>query len=186
MLVRRLKAETASLHRDVESVVRVLADDFSAGDYRAYLGALYGFIEPLERRLATRTDWPEGFDLIERLKTPLLAVDLHTLGVERDMLPRCANPPRVDTLSRALGALYVTEQSTLGGQLIERQLAVRLPEVALASAYVSSYGARTGSMWRAMAQVIEHAPSPDEAVEAACDTFRALTTWLTSKQGVSS
>lgn len=183
MLVRRLKLETQSLHAEVEGLVRELAGDFSADDYRDWLARLYGFFEPLERQLATRRDWPEGFKLLARLKTPLLAVDLHVLAVKTAHLPRCDVLPRVDTLSRALGALYVTEGATLGGPLIERRLVERLPHVSDARAYLSSYSGRTGAKWRAMGDALDQAPQPDETVAAACDTFRCLTTWLAPERG---
>ncbi len=183
MLVRRLKNETVSLHRDVERAVRVMDDGFSAGDYRAYLAALYGFFEPLEQQLSRRAEWPDGFSLSPRLKAPLLAADLEVLGVAAAALPRCAALPAVETLSQALGALYVTEGATLGGRLVRNRLADRLPELDGATAYLACYGPRTDAMWRSLGETLEAAPDPDQAVAAACETFRCLRGWLEPTRG---
>lgn len=178
MLIERLKTETQSLHRDIERAIDVLSADSTLGDYRDYLQALWGFQAPLERALQ-QLEWPAGFDLRRRLKAHLLASDLLELGVDADSLPRCTALPRVDTLSRALGCLYVTEGSTLGAQVIDRQLVKRLPEIQKAHAYLQGYEQRTGQMWRELGGALDaHVVDEAEAIDAARETFRTLMEWF--------
>ncbi|MBL8954605.1 MAG: hypothetical protein JNK82_27755 [Myxococcaceae bacterium] len=102
-----MTSETQALHREVEGVLRVMADDFSAHDYLEYLASFFGF--------------------------------------------------------------YALSQ--------------RLPEAVRANRFFSVYGDRIGPMWRAMGESIETSTDPNETVDAARETFRALTPWLTASRG---
>jgi heme oxygenase len=72
----------------------------------------------------------------------------------------------------------VVEGSTLGGQVISRQLAKA--DILLRS-YFSGYGEQTGSLWKAFCQLLDREATPDnqaELVQSASLTFQKLDAWL--------
>lgn len=160
--------------------------------YRATLAAFYAFYAPLEERIARLPGWRAvDFDLAVRRKAPLIARDLAALGAPARELEQVApgdELPRVDTLPRALGALYVLEGATLGGQIIRRHLAATLGlGPATGAAFLTSYGDQVGPMWKAFRRFVTEYEGREGCgeviVEAACDTFDALTRWITRSEG---
>jgi heme oxygenase len=189
-LLLRLREATAPLHAEAEgaALVRgVLGPGGTEVDYRHYLARLLGVHAPLEAALGAHAALAHaGFDAGARRKVPLLEADLCALGLSSaqvDALPRCARVPDVTPLGRALGCAYVLEGSTLGGQYLLRQLRPRLPHLeGRATAFLAGYGPRTGPLWRDFLAVLEGAPLGEagrqQAVDAACETFTALTEWM--------
>ena len=190
MILDRLRDATRDLHERVERRLPVLDPALTLGRYRDTLVALHAVYRPLERRLAAvpGLDAVHGLDLAARWKTPLLARDLRALGMPgtaRATLPD-ADVPAIRDAPSALGALYVLEGATLGGQPITRHLVRTLPVTpAHGCAFFASYGGRVGAMWRAYreaaaAYVARHdGPDADDAVvrpmlDAARDTFAAF------------
>ena len=90
-------------------------------------------------------------DLPERRRADALASDLRALGVE-PLAPMPAPEPLSD--AEALGALYVIEGSTLGGQVIMRSLQGTDFEAG-ATRFFDAYGPRTGAMWKAFCAALE-------------------------------
>lgn len=188
MILAHLKERTRPHHERVEQRLPVLRDDLAAGEYRDLLARFHGFYAPLEARLCAVRGW-DGVAVrpADRLKTPLLRRDLAVLGVNADALPPCPALPDVDTLARALGAMYVLEGSTLGGRLIERHLARVLGlSPARGCAFFASYGDRVGPMWKAFGAAVTayaaaHPGDEDEMVDAAAQTFDRLDAWLAAE-----
>jgi heme oxygenase len=126
-------------------------------------------------------------ELKTRSRIRNLRDDLRTLGLtdaEISCVPLCGDAHRV-TLdeARALGAFYVLEGSTLGGQLITKHLsgAGWLPAEGLS--YFNPYGSRTGVMWRSFKRWLEiqaehHAAN--DVVSGARGTFVVLQKWLSA------
>jgi heme oxygenase len=87
--------------------------------------------------------------------------------------------PPLHTRLQLLGAMYVLEGSTLGGQVITRQLA--LAGIPLRT-YFTGYGTRTGPRWKTFCQLLTEAastdPDQDEVVASACLTFQRLDQWI--------
>ena len=90
-------------------------------------------------------------DLPQRRRVEAIESDLRALGVE-PLAPMPA--PRALTAAEALGALYVIEGSTLGGQIILRSLQGTDFE-ALATRFFNAYGPRTGAMWKEFCAALE-------------------------------
>jgi heme oxygenase len=187
MLMATLREETRSYHDRIERspLLRgMLGAELSHRYYAAVLGVCYGFCVPLEARLLEASDWAAlDFDLNARLKTPLLEEDLAAFGLEGELLhalPHCAAIPPIPDLPTALGALYVIEGATLGGQLIARQIASTLglgPRSG--AAFYNSYCGQVGPMWRSFKSFVEQHGAGHEAavVAAAAATFAALEAW---------
>lgn len=153
--------------------------------YGAHLARLFGFYvvaEPQWQALAAVAinDYPA------RCKTLWLADDLARLGYTAEAiahLPRCAGVPVFDDSAATLGAVYVLEGATLGGQILlplaQRRLALTAHSGA---AYFASYGAQVRPMWQQFGRMLEaYCDTPDKverAATAAQATFIALEQWL--------
>ena len=179
----RLRSATADLHHQTEQLFALNERMETRESYRDLLARLYGFHVPMER-LLSRIGWDESWDIDRRLgKSRWIAEDLAALGMAPAaiaMLPACRDLPRMDSISRGLGALYVVEGATLGGQVISRALHDRLDVTPQAGGrFFSSYGSRIGSMWREFVAVIDAGCAAVDEVEcAAAETFRAFGAWI--------
>lgn len=179
-LAERLRSETRDLHDRIESTVRVGGEGFTRDDYVAFLASTYGFVAPCEvalRRLELRSLIP---DPSTRFKAERLAEDLAACGVPTEAVPRCTDLPPLDTPPEALGYLYVLEGSSLGSQIVVRQVRDRLAGV-VPLAYLTGYGGRTGTMWQSFKRVLDAwgaaAPAEqDRVIASARATFASLTT----------
>lgn len=175
-VVARLKVETQALHEEVERVVRIGAPEAGPDVYRWYLEKLFGFHRPVEERLGTRA-LPYAFDA--RRKAPLLEADLLALGVAPGQLPDCEVLPLIDSVSSALGVAYVLEGASLGGKVLQRAWAQRVPAEAMH--YLGVYGDQVGDRWREFREVIrQQVPVHEVAacVEGAQATFTTLIRWF--------
>lgn len=177
MMLELLRKETRRLHEETERAMDLPSRLSSESAYADLLSRLYAVVAPLEHGLdALRLPSALGLDLERRRKAHLLRADLLALG--RDAVPRPAPPPRLPDTDAAMGCLYVLEGSTLGGQIIRRQVQARLglgPD--RGCSYFAGYGAGTGPMWKAYCAALgrygETRPEAGAAlVAAAADTFR--------------
>ncbi|MGE3536058.1 MAG: biliverdin-producing heme oxygenase [Candidatus Tectimicrobiota bacterium] len=184
-ILEQLKQTTAAAHARIERCVPLLDPGLTWDTYRHWLMACYGFYAPLEARLerlaaGLPADWPQ------RRKLPLLRQDLQALGLAPGQiarLPLCTALPLLESVPSALGCLYVLEGSTLGGQVLARHLARTLGlQAPTGGAFVQSYGAAVGAMWRAFrVHLVSRAGTPESEqlmLRAACDTFAMFEHWL--------
>lgn len=185
-VLTRLRDATADLHRSVEAAMPLLDPGIDRPTYRAYLGRLLGFYEPVEAALDRHPpapDWPE------RRKVPLLKADLRALGLDDARiaaLPRCHRIPDLDDRAATLGCGYVLEGATLGGRLLRRHLAATwgVPEDGPGLGFFSIYGESGGSRWRDYRAALTEAAGlggaevEDKMISAAVDTFEDLRRWL--------
>ena len=95
--------------------------------------------------------------------------------------PLCPAMPPLNTHPQLLGALYVLEGSTLGGQVIARQLAqAGIP----LTTYFGARGSQTGPLWKQFCQLLAaeaEAATPAEQdliVHSASLTFQRLSAWI--------
>ncbi|MCS4250341.1 biliverdin-producing heme oxygenase [Pseudomonas sp. BIGb0164] len=185
-LLETLRTGTALLHVALEKRLPFFSERLDTDWYRRLLQAYYGFYRPMETALYESGLIPEGFDTVMRVKTPTLAKDLHALGLDDstlDALPRCNALPIFDTPAACLGALYVLEGATLGGQVLRREMARRLGlDADNGGAFLNVYGAETGRRWKDFLDYLGRlpldAPAKQHAVEAARSTFSGFEQWL--------
>jgi heme oxygenase len=182
-----LKSGTAEQHQSVENLMPFFREQFSLEDYTRTQTAFLGFFEPVESALGRAVDWSAvGIDMTTRNRAHLLRDDLIALGLSDSTiasLPRCSSLAPMGDLAGALGCLYVLEGSTLGGQVIGRELARRFGIGASTGAsFFLSRGPHVGDMWRgfsfAVRQNILQLDSRQLAVEAAKQTFASLEDWM--------
>lgn len=151
MLMSRLKQATLDRHREVEALMPVLHPSLSRVAYARLLSQLQAVVGPLEARLLT-LPFPPAFELHLRLKAPLLARDLSHLP---SVSPTTPAMPQLPGVFEGLGALYVLEGATLGGQVIARHLQRNLNiQSQSGSAYFHAYGVATGPMWLALTEAM--------------------------------
>ena len=155
----RLRQVTQDLHSSVERRFALKSRTWTNASYRMLLARLWGFYAPFESALAG-LDWRgSGILLEDRRKLPWLEADLFYLGMTRASiasLNRCHDLPRISNVHDGLGALYVLEGSTLGGQVILRTLQSQLDISPLAGGqFFASYGKQIGAMWRGYLGALE-------------------------------
>ena len=189
-LLEALRTGTALLHIALEKRLPFFSEHLDAAGYQRLLQAYCGFYQPMEAALYDSGLIPEGFDQALRAKSPTLVSDLHALGLDAaaiQALPRCAHLPYLDTPAACLGALYVLEGATLGGQVLRREMAQRLAINAdNGGAFLNVYGAETGRRWKDFLDYLGRqpldTPAKQRAVDAARSTFSCFEQWLDSQE----
>lgn len=152
----RLRAETASVHEQLEARLNAVGLTGKLEDYGWMLSCFLSLYRPLEAALG-RLDWVDtNLDLAMRRKSHWLEADLRQLGHEPNAVADWPHLPHLKTIDDGLGALYVIEGASLGGQVISRWLAKELGIGRDSGGrFFASYGERTGEMWRSFIDVLE-------------------------------
>jgi heme oxygenase len=187
MDLERLRSETRAEHESTESVMPLMQADLSREQYVAVLQKLHPVVSSWERWAVANVP----ADLLEtvngRQRAALIARDLESMGAriidKARGFPAEAIPGLIDSsaVCRAsfLGAMYVMEGSTLGGQYIARHLEEVLGlQPGEGDAYFRGYGERTGEMWWAFKAVLTDVPDTEAdsviaAAKAMFGVFRA-------------
>ncbi|MET4073002.1 biliverdin-producing heme oxygenase [Hymenobacter sp. UYCo722] len=178
----RLRLETRPYHDAIEANAfnqGLTAGTVTAAQTAEFLGRMYGFVQPYEAALhehaaAFGPDW----QLEQRYRAPLILEDLARLGYPAEP-PVCPTMPPLETRAQLLGSMYVLEGSTLGGQVIARQLAAA--DIAGRS-FFAGRAERTGPLWKQFGQLLTEAAATEDAdaiVASATLTFQTLAAWLT-------
>ena len=111
-------------------------------------------------------------------KVELLERDLLILQGDAPIadLPLPAALPKMETLNALLGALYVIEGSSLGGQVIYREVQKKLSlDSATGAAFFFGDGVQTFPLWKQFTAVLNRRVSePEEATAAAREIFEAF------------
>ncbi len=202
----QLRRETRSAHERIEQVAclqRLFAADYTLTEYYQLLLYWYGFYKPFEEKLFSEGALylqclPNSHILLNRRKGSWLKADLMQLGQTmggvhaaspntwvEPSVPLCEALPEITHLRQVVGAFYVLEGATLGGQLIRRRLIAHFgPSITHALHFYSSYGDAIGTQWRAFGELMRGYQMAgllnptDEVIAAANHTFEALTQWL--------
>jgi heme oxygenase len=186
-MMAELKQRIAPYHQALEMDANIWASLTSRAAYRNLLSRFFGFIAALEGSLVVIDDLQIWLpDVSERWKTPLLIKDLELSGISSEQCPICTIIPDIRSVGTAFGCLYVLEGSTLGGQIIARQVYKHLgltPENGCQ--FFSSYGATVGPMWKNFGEHLETWCAANEVcrgeiVRSAAETFACFSRWLAS------
>ncbi len=172
----RLRNETRARHEQTETLLyasKIRTGTLLRTEYEHLLVIHYRFHQALETALAAEADFFAGCDCKARQKTPWLVADLIQLGLP---LPG----PRPDLFAgwneyQLLGAMYVAEGATLGGQVIAKALSQNptLRELAAQSLFFGGYGAQTSLRWKTFGLFLTNRAEgfADEIVDAADRAF---------------
>jgi len=152
------------------------AGHLDADAYRDLLARLYGFHRAFDAGFSEApAEMAAAIHLPLRARSAHLTRDLNSLGVRENLgaLPICDELPERDTEARWLGALYVTEGSTLGGAQISRALA-RGGIADDQRGFFEAYGERRSEMWRLYLERLERLAGDGDAAAEAEDAARAV------------
>jgi len=130
MLSDRLKAETQALHDALERNIfmqKIENKSFSHEDYKTLLVLFYGLHHKAESQISEH----EELNMSLRERTSLIKQDLKALGCDHVRMHKSCDTDlelKIDTLSKAYGALYVLEGSRMGGLFLTKMLRSQLGE----------------------------------------------------------
>jgi len=177
-----IRSRTRPLHAQLESSFDLSASLASIPVYRDLLARYLSIYKPFEAVLAEESvetlaliSWPQ------RSRVAQLERDLAALGGQAAVIP-APRLPKLDDLSSLLGALYVVEGSSLGGQIIYRQIQQQLHLNATSgAAFFYGDGDGTGSSWKRFTSILEeNITEPERAADAAEAMFLAFGQALSS------
>lgn len=182
--LQQLRSKTAHSHQLIEqnSISQLLmGQSVTITQYALYLSRMYNFVYGFEKMVFPLLNQYKLLQLDDRRKSHLIQADL-------TMMNHSAVQPFVNdelfsahyqTVSAALGGMYVLEGSTLGGQIISKHLSKILGDsVAGKTTYLMAYTGQTGSMWKIFLQLLceegEIHGNEDEIIDSAVNTFSLL------------
>jgi len=149
--------------------------------YRKLLIAYFHIYAGLEDRINQYLkQQPSVFRYAERSKLPWILTDLeffHDDLTKLDHVMPQALVPSIERVGHLVGVLYTIEGSTLGGQVISRNLTELHGFNGIAGAsFFNGYGEQTSLMWQDFLSFAESisgdAIECAAAVESACQTFQ--------------
>lgn len=188
IFLKELRERTANAHQKLEEnrfSKAIVNESISEADYITFLGRFYGFVLPLENTIYTNAEKYIP-DVSQRKRAPLIYQNLLNLGLTDEninALPVCADMPDFEDITSSLGAMYVFEGSTLGGQLISRHLQKAIPGISDQSiSFFRGHGKDTGPMWKKFLDnfcetaVTEN--KQDQIISVSENTFLKFYNWL--------
>lgn len=180
MDIARLRHETAQEHQAVEGTLPLMDTDLDRSRYILCLQRMYGLVAAWDEGSAKAApEWLQD-SLSIRRRAGLLSHDLVSLGATAHAV---RSPlPALDDLNALLGAMYVMEGSTLGGQLIARHVQTTLGLApGVGNSYFIGHGDLTGSMWKSFCQVLmNQVPDKDTnaVIGGAKSMFQTFGSWM--------
>jgi heme oxygenase len=169
----------------VERSVPLMDEELDTDTYLSYLLKLHGIIAAWEEWAAPNAPaWIQPL-LVARQRGQLLLLDLTWFGAEASGEARPALPKMSDAAS-LLGAMYVMEGSTLGGQLIGRHVERVLGLTAgQGNAYFRGHNERTGQLWKEFCDALR-TKVPDHETDAVIGAAKAMFEVFGSWMGIAS
>jgi heme oxygenase (biliverdin-IX-beta and delta-forming) len=185
-----LRQATRSDHEATESTVSLMDPALTRADYVEVLQRMYGAVRAWDEWSTVHAPPVLAPLLAGRHRSPLIAADLDTLqaptpSIDNDTNASLAAYLQGDETQRTaafLGAMYVIEGSTLGGQYIARHVEQTLGfEPGHGDSYFRGYGDQTGSMWRDFKAVLAEVPDAhtDLVVQSAKQMFAFFAAHMT-------
>jgi heme oxygenase len=181
-VIEALRDATRSRHESLASspgMSRLFECDYTIAEYRAHLGRLLGFFEPLENAASKGANAEDSPSVVRRSTD--LREDLRIMGASAHDLAAIERCQRLPTFAPGglRGYTYVVLGSTLGAKIIVKQLRAVLGP----SASFRFYGDEDGqyqAAWSAFRSDLEGSGEND--VEAICATavgiFDAYAAWF--------
>jgi heme oxygenase len=173
MNLEQLRRETLPDHNAVEQSVPLMDEELDVDTYVSSLLKLHGIIAAWEEWAAPNAPgWIQPL-LAARRREQLLTLDLTWFGADASAGARPALTEIRDAAG-LLGAMYVMEGSTLGGQLIARHVERVLKLTAgQGSAYFRGHKEQTGKLWKELCDVLQ-TKVPDSETDAVIAGAKAM------------
>lgn len=184
MLHEKIKQATAQLHDQLEQnmfVGQIMDGSLTFEQYQTILHLNYTIHAAVEEFLfnGLSSEVQEKLDIKSRVKLPALLKDLEEINATVSS-PVTDVPDYIDLSSDAsiLGAMYVLEGATLGGNVIVKRLKVNehLQPHNLNYHYYQVYGDQLGVKWKQFLEVLNAIPETEHqaAIDSAVKLFERM------------
>lgn len=157
MIGNLLKEQTKTLHDKVEEKLqsqKIMDKSYTLQDYHRLLKSNYHFLLEFEDAVFAHisAETTEQIHARERKKLPVIEKDLAAF---QDLQSFSNKNISIKNEAEALGILYVMEGSTLGGNIIAKNLAKNPSFKDISYNYFGFYGEKTGFFWKNFKEVLE-------------------------------
>lgn len=164
MISEKLKTGTRHLHDLTEAKFnssKIFEGAFTVEDYRKLLLYNYEMLNAFETDVFNLIpkNAASALNLENRRKIQLADADLRALG---ENLPNVRALSPLYNVAEAWGIFYVMEGSTLGGNMIAKQLSKQHAFEDVPFHYFRCYGAHTGSYWKTFKEVLDREIAPSD------------------------
>lgn len=184
MFIAELRTATMSAHQSLDKMlIPHIKGMQTPQQYADLLRCFYGYFTPVEEKLAAYLSDERVPAFTERRKANVISNELHEMG-EAPAEEKATETPNIDSISKAFGAMYVLEGSTLGGKIIAKIIGSNLDKDPSTLRFFNYYGDNTDAMWQSFSDALNgYAETLDEAgkqemVQAAIDTFHQFRSWI--------
>ncbi len=151
-----LKENTVVYHDAAEKLFnskKIFSKTFTLEDYKKIIHTNYLMLLHAEDKIFSELgDYSEILQLDDRKKLPLIEKDLKSLLLEKSA---AAHELEFLNLHEALGAMYVIEGSTLGGNVIAKQLSKTDGFDGVTFNFFGCYHENTGAMWKNFKETLD-------------------------------
>jgi heme oxygenase (biliverdin-IX-beta and delta-forming) len=183
MLSQNLKKETIFNHQQLEKkLVSKMREMQNVDDYTSLLQVFYSYFGGVETLVNSHIDIKQLPDYAQRRKTQQLVSDLTALDANVPLAADAEYLPIITNNAQALGAMYVMEGSTLGGQIIKKMIHKQLGiEADGAISFFNGYGDHTVKMWDTFKDVLDRTETQetkDIIIATANETFQKFSEWF--------
>jgi len=188
MFSDELKEGTQHAHSGLEKkLVSHIRNISHVNDYIRLLRLMYGYYKPLQDKLEPFVAENNISNHFTVRNVEHIINDIEALQPETGTaIPLCDRTPHITSHASSLGALYVTEGSTLGGRVITQMITKKLsipPDRGFS--FFNSYGEETPAMWQKFKSIINHPREADEQTEmmdTAIETFSTFKDWIETNE----
>lgn len=157
-MLARLDAATRDSHAELDAYwLDLMAQGVTAVRYQEQLIRVYGFEAPLESALAYTPSFVVA-DRRDLTRSGLIVQDLMALGMKASAasrLPQCLDIAPFRDPNEALGWWYVCERQSQLYSGIKRHLVSRVPQLAQACMFLSSYDGIAAARWQQLGAVLD-------------------------------
>ncbi|MDV7697194.1 biliverdin-producing heme oxygenase [Chryseobacterium soli] len=157
MVSEYLKKNTAEYHDAAEKLFnseKIFNRTFTLEDYKKIINTNYLMLLHSEDKIFNNLadKYAEKLQLNNRKKLPLIEKDLESLSLENQT---ASHDLEFSNEHEALGAMYVIEGSTLGGNVIAKQLSKTEGFDHVSFNFFGCYQENTGPMWKNFKEVLD-------------------------------
>ena len=157
MVSEYLKQNTAEFHDAAERLFnseKIFNKTFTLDDYKKIIHTNYLMLLHSEDKIFSNLSdkFSEKLQLSDRKKLPLIEKDLASLALTNQT---ASHELEFANESEALGAMYVIEGSTLGGNVIAKQLSKTEGFDNITFNFFGCYQENTGPMWKNFKEVLD-------------------------------
>lgn len=157
MVSEYLKQNTAEYHDAAEKLFnseKIFNKTFTLEDYKKIISTNYLMLLHFENKIfdSLSDKFSEKLQLSNRKKLHLIEKDLESLALKNQS---ASHELEFSNENEALGAMYVIEGSTLGGNVIAKQLSKTEGFDNVTFNFFGCYQENTGSMWKNFKEVLD-------------------------------